>query len=349
MHARNHGCRITDDVVLCGNRAVIIENRCLRLTILVDRGTDIIELLYKPKDINFMWRSPVALHPRSAYLSNTGDSFGNYLDHNSGGWQEILPNGGAECRYKNAVLGMHGEISSTPWAFKVLCDQPDCVQVAFTVQTLRSPFALRKVLTLRGEEASFSLEEVLTNLAQEPMELMWGHQHTLGEPFLCGSCFIQTNARRAFTLPNRDFDTQRIPPGTAFEWPFAITAEGNVLDMSRIPPRNNNTADMLYLTGFPEQAFYQVNNPLAGVAFRMEWEAAMFPYLWMWLVCGGAGGYPWYGRTYNLALEPWTSYSSCGLTGAMENGSSLKLAAGQSRTTAFRICVEEGDYHAAES
>ncbi len=80
----------------------------LRLTFLADRGMDCVEMLYKPEDIDFMWRSPAGLHKRSEYLSNSGDSLGNYLDHNSGGWQEILPNGGGECSYKGACLGMHG-------------------------------------------------------------------------------------------------------------------------------------------------------------------------------------------------------------------------------------------------
>ena len=59
----------------------------------------------------------------------------------------------------------------------------------------------------------------------------------------------------------------------------------------------------------------------------------------MWLICGGADGYPWYGRTYNLALEPWTSYSSKGLTGAKENKSALRMKANEVIKTelAFRI------------
>jgi hypothetical protein len=58
---RNYGCRITTDLLLNGIRAVVLENEKLRITILVDKGADIYEFLYKPLDIDFMWRSPVEL------------------------------------------------------------------------------------------------------------------------------------------------------------------------------------------------------------------------------------------------------------------------------------------------
>ena len=56
---RNHGCRLNEDLAYKGLRLLLMENELLRLSILVDKGTDIIELLYKPKDIDFMWSSPI--------------------------------------------------------------------------------------------------------------------------------------------------------------------------------------------------------------------------------------------------------------------------------------------------
>lgn len=152
MNCRNYGCRITTDVTIKGNNVVIMENQILRVTILVDRGSDIIELLYKPEDIDLMWRSPVRLHRRSEYISSTGNSLGNYLDHNSGGWQEILPNGGSECFYKGACLGMHGEISNIPWEYKVLRDDPEEIVLQCSITTLRSPFRLEKIIRLKENE-----------------------------------------------------------------------------------------------------------------------------------------------------------------------------------------------------
>ncbi|MGN1142138.1 MAG: aldose 1-epimerase [Oliverpabstia sp.] len=335
MNRRNYGCRITTDMTLKGNHAVVMENQILRLTILVDRGTDIIELLYKPEDIDLMWRSPVRLHRRAEFISSTGNSLGNYLDHNSGGWQEILPNGGSECFYKGACLGMHGEISNIPWEYQVLKDEPEEIVLQCSITTLRSPFRLIKEITLKENDGTIYISEELTNLAAEEMELMWGHHPTVGQPFLDEYCRIYTNAKKGFTLTPADFGTQRLTPGTEFSWPIA-EKDGVKIDFSQIPPQGAGSADMLYLTGYPEQAEYEVYNERRKLSYGIRWDGTTFPYLWMWLVCNGADGYPWYGRTYNLALEPWTSYSSSGLAGAVKNGSAFKLGPGESRKT--KLC-----------
>ena len=339
MNSRNYGCRITSDVIIKGNKVVIMENNLLKVTILADRGTDIIELLYKPLDIDFMWRSPVRLHKKSEYISSNGDSLGNYLDHNSGGWQEILPSGGGECYYKGACIGMHGEVSNVPWNFEVVCDTAEKITVAFEYTTLRSPFHIKKYVTLLNNDSTIYLEEELTNLANEDMELMWGHHPTIGEPFLSEHCKIQTTARTMFTLDREDFDTQRLPISTKSNWPVAEGKDGTKVDMSLVPPKNNGTADMVYLTDFAECGMYEIINEQLGLSMGMKWDKELFPYMWMWLVCNGSYGYPWYGRTYNLALEPWTSYSPDSLPGAIKNGSALVMKAQETIKTKLEFFV----------
>ncbi len=54
-----------------------------------------------------------------------------------------------------------------------------------------------------------------------------------------------------------------------------------------------------------------------------------FRYLWYWQMFSGGAGYPWWGRTYTIGLEPFTSYPNLGLEEAIRNGSALKLGAGE--------------------
>ncbi len=61
----------------------------------------------------------------------------------------------------------------------------------------------------------------------------------------------------------------------------------------------------------------------------MSWDASLFKYLWMWQVYGGHNDYPWYGRTYNVALEPFSSYPPAGVPNAIKNGTALVLQPGQ--------------------
>jgi hypothetical protein len=57
----------------------------------------------------------------------------------------------------------------------------------------------------------------------------------------------------------------------------------------------------------------------------MAWDNSLFKYLWMWQVYGGHNDYPWYGRTYNCALEPFTSYPPAGIGNAIKNGTALVM------------------------
>ena len=235
---------------------------------------------------------------------------------------------------------MHGEISSVPWDCRIVKDDEDEVCVQASIATLRSPFRLTKEISLKNNSSAIAIKEMLTNLADEPMELMWGHHPTVGKPFLEKGCRISTNGTIGFTIDTPDFETQRAKPATKFQWP--VTEDG--VDFSIIPGEDAKTADMLYITGFPEKAWYKVFNPNKEIGYGMSWDATQFPYLWMWLICRGAYGYPWYGRTYNLALEPWTSYPSNGLEQAIKNGSAFQLDAHESKKISLNFWVgQEGD------
>jgi hypothetical protein len=54
--------------------------------------------------------------------------------------------------------------------------------------------------------------------------------------------------------------------------------------------------------------WYGITNQRRKVGFGMVFPHAIFSSVWYWLVAGGGYGPPWWGRTYNLALEPWTSW-----------------------------------------
>lgn len=48
QHERNYKCRIRE-IIYKGLRTVTLENELIKVTVLADKGTDIIEFLYKPK------------------------------------------------------------------------------------------------------------------------------------------------------------------------------------------------------------------------------------------------------------------------------------------------------------
>lgn len=76
---------------------------------------------------------------------------------------------------------------------------------------------------------------------------------------------------------------------------------------------------------------------------RVEWEVEQMPYLWFWQEYGASQFYPWYGRHYNIGLEPFSSFPTSGIQEAVENGTALSIGPREQRRFSLRVTVSEGD------
>jgi galactose mutarotase-like enzyme len=335
---RNHGCRISDAWTLAGMRTLILENELLRVTILVEKGSDIVEFRYKPLDLDFLFFAPAGIRNpnRNPVSAPTG---GPFLDYFSGGWNEILPNGGPPVTYRGAELGQHGEVSLIPWEYAILADSPDRVAARLWVRPLRTPFFLEKTLSLEPGRAVLTIEEQLTNEGGEPLHLMWGHHVAFGRPFLEEGAVIDTPARRFLVheaMPG--YEPRRFQPGTTADWPNVPAPDGVPADASQVPAYGAAKAqEMAYLTDLQE-GWYAITNPTRKIGFGLHFDPALFRYVWYWQQLGDvAQGFPWWGRTHTAALEPWTSYPTNGLNEAVANGTALELQSGERLET--RLCA----------
>ncbi len=321
---RNYGCRMDVQAGFQGFEAVVLENAALRVVVLPAKGADIVSFLYKPADVDFMWVSPTGLRdPRWTVTTNVPEE-GSFMDFYEGAWQEVLPSGGPHASYNGTEWGLHGELATAPWQVKVVEDSPDEVAVEFSIELYRAPLKLQRTMRLTGSRPVLYLEEKLTNLAPEPFDLMWGHHPAIGEPWLDESCLVDVPAGRVLVHPEPYAPTQRLKEGAEGKWPFAPLQAGGEADLSKVLPRSAHTLDLAYLTDL-EAGWYGLTNTRQGLGFGMAWDKDVFPYLWYWQSFGGGEGYPWYGRTYNVALEPWTSWPASGLEAAQANGSQVKL------------------------
>lgn len=321
---RNYGCRISDAYTYKGLKTIIMENETLRVTILVDKGTDIFEFLYKPEDIDFMWHLPAGVWEPSKYIPSSAQSSGFFMDYYEGCWQEILPNGGDACVYKGAELGQHGEVSLIPWNYQILEDRPEKVSVKFWVRTPRCPFYLEKVLSLESNKAILSIEEAVENEAEEEMELMWGHHPAIGPPFLDENCIIDTPAKRVLIHTPKYHPNSRLREGKEFDWPEVVGRKGEKIDLSKIPSPSLRVADLCYLKEL-EEGWYALTNTKKGVGFGLVFDQEVFPYIWYWQEFKGGFSYPWWGKTYNIALEPWSSYPASGIPEAIKSSTQIRL------------------------
>ena len=331
MSRHHNGARLRE-FTENGRRVLVLENELLRVEVLPDKGSDIVSFLHKPSDVDPMWRSALGLRPPAPGGRLRGTDEAAFLDEYEGGWQECLPNGGAAVTYRGAPVPFHGELWSAAWDVTVLEDMPDRVSVLLAVETARTPFRVEKRLTLEAGRSAILVDETVTNLSPAPIEFMWGHHPAFGAPFLDETCRIDVPATTGSTVRAAPLPTSRLAFGAQFAWPMAPLALGGTTDLRRVPPPDEGRDEWVCLSGLDE-GWYGITSGRQKVGFGLRWDAAVFPYLWYWQVWGGDRDYPWWGRHYNCALEPWTSWPDSGLTEAIANGSARTLEGHESLST----------------
>lgn len=101
--------------------------------------------------------------------------------------------------------------------------------------------------------------------------------------------------------------------------------DGKEVNLS-VLPENGTLSEMLYLTELSEGR-YEIEDPATGLGLRVVWDIERMPYLWFWQEFGASKFYPWYGRHYNIGLEPFSSFPTNGIREAVDNGTALSIGA----------------------
>src|SRR5262249_10149025 len=209
----------------------------------------------------------------------------------------------------------------------------------FEVRTVRTPFRLVKTLSLSGKHPVLRIQERVTNESGQEVAFTWGHHPALGWPFLDESCRVDVPESRIVTLPEYTPPASRLSDQQSRAWPLADGRDGSVVDLSLIPGPEVAASDMVFLRDLKE-GWFAVTNTQRRVGFAMRYPAAIFKYLWYWQVYRGGRNYPWWGATYNIALEPCASLPT--LAGAVERNEALVVGAGQSIEAELMAIAYEG-------
>jgi len=325
----NQDCSISDDWALKGMKVVYLENAFLRIGILADRGSDIFEFKYKPLDLDFLLRLDKGIQNPAQVFSQMRDTHNQSEDYYYGGWQEILPNS-PSFNYRGASLGLHGEVSLIPWKYAIIKDTPDEVAVKFWTRPLRMPLLIEKTLSLQKNSSQLIITEQLTNESGTQLDIMWGHHIAFGLPFLKEGAKIETNAK---TMEVHDdiLEPRRFKAGKTYNWPQAEDPTGKAFDASVIPNTDAPAyRDLSFLSNFET-----ANNPDQKIAFSVSWDAQIFKCLWLWQERNASQDFPWWGKCYTVALEPWTSKYTNEPDKAIQNGEWLSIKAGEVISTSL--------------
>ena len=219
--------------------------------------------------------------------------------------------------------GLHGEVSLLPFEAQVIENTPERVAVRTWVRTYRNPLTLERTMALEAGKAALFIHEKLVNESPAEFAVMWGHHPSVGTPFLDEHCVVKAPAGKvevASFHPNGLWE-----PGGDYDFPMVPNRRtGKLQDITHVLPRDTRSVDVVFFKELVE-GWYTITNEKMGVGLGMAWDPGLFKYLWMWQVYGGHNDYPWYGRTYNCALEPFTSYPPGGIMNAIKNGSALYM------------------------
>ena len=225
-----------------------------------------------------------------------------------------------------------------PWDAVIVEDTPERVSAKFSVRTVRTPFWIEKVVTLEANSPVLTVTDTLTNEAEEQSEAQWGQHVALGDPFLTSNCRLDM-AEADFFVPAGG-DSTRLKENQSGTWPIAVGIEGGDVDLSTFPPKSDRVQDFAAFKN-QKEGWYAVTNPDRGVGIGLTYPVETFKYLWYWQVFGGGMGYPWYGRTYNIGVEPFTSLPNGMPEPGSDQGTSMIFAPGETKSATVRAVVYE--------
>jgi len=272
----------------CGLQVARLENRQLRVDILPQLGAKIYSFVHLPSGKDLLWHNP--------YLAPAPVPFGAKFDDNwCGGWDELIPNDVPVAFPNGDTLPDHGEVWSQPSEWQVVEAEGDVATVRFTSYGRTLPTRFEKLVSLRRGEPFIRLQYKFTNFSSQPLPFLWNiHPPMVISP----DTRLDVPARSGFVDP---WNTERFEAAAQFEWPVAVTRQGERVDLRTVPAANGATADFFYLPDIRE-GWYAVTDRKAQVGFGLVFPLEVFPHLWLFRSFGG-----WRGLNM-LILEASTGY-----------------------------------------
>lgn len=326
-------CKITEHAVEKFH-AITLSNGETSITILPEKGADIISLRDEKTDTEFLWNSPQGFRSDAPSKS--------FIDNYEGGWQECFPTGGPAINYRGAQIGQHGEVHAFVWNVIDSMQDDNEVSITLEVRTIKTPFVLRKKITLRGQVNVVEIEEWITNESNETLPVLWGQHPALGGNFLDKNCKIDALAGRVFsyTLPE-NAQTGQFDQNVEGVWPNLVNKEGDTVDVSEIPGPEAKTADMLFIDRFRE-GWISITNRERKVGLAFLFDPDVYKTVWFWQMYGGGTGYPWYSRAYTLALEPFTGIPDPHAASIDDVAGTRQIRGGETHHNRFRVLLYRG-------
>jgi hypothetical protein len=267
----------------------------LRVEVRPGKGADITSITDLATGIDILARAPWG-RPDLATALSTGDSQVDWLARYGGGWQQLIPNAGAERVVGGVRRGYHGEAAIVGW--NVLATDGDGATMATGLTT--APLHLTREVRVTGPV--LTVTQTIANTGAEPAAVMWVEHPGFGAPFIDEHCTLTTGARSIVTDALAPGNLLAADTWSAF--PHAPTAgQAQPSDLRDVPGPGSGRSVFGCLSDFAG-GWFAIDSPTAGFGIRLDWDAAVLPHAWFWQECHASAGFPWHRRAYVIAVEP---------------------------------------------
>jgi hypothetical protein len=307
-----------------------LSNQHAEVTVLPEKGADILSFVDRRSGVDVLFKTPWGMRTPGRW-ARRGTSEERWIEAYAGGWQLLLPNGGAECVERGATWGFHGEAALLPWQVVSATEASAVLETTLFLAPLR----VRRHFSLEGR--LLRVEETVSNESPEEIEVMWSHHPALGAPFLEGGCLISVGCTSV--LADDRLPGTLLAPGSRHDWPHVTTVTGDKVDLREFPPPDQPRSVLAYLGGFTS-GFFAVTNPRLRLGFGLRWPLEMFDKAWLWQEVHSSSGWPWFRRAYVLAVEPASTIPAQGMAVARAKGERVVLLApGSSHQVLFEAVL----------
>lgn len=254
-----------------------------------EKGADIVAFVDRASGIDVLFRSPWGRRDLAG-APVTGDSAVDWLARYGGGWQQLVPNAGAERTVDGVRRGYHGEAAVVTWSV----EEAGEASARLRTDLITAPLRLTRVLALSGD--TLRVRDTVENTGVAPVPVMWVQHPGFGGPFIDEHCTITAGARTIVT--DAEYPGTGLAKDVRAPFPHAPGA-----DLRRVPAPGSGETMFGCLTDF-DGGWFAIDSPTAGFGIRMEWDTDLFPHAWWWQECNATHGFPWYRRAYVVAVEP---------------------------------------------
>lgn len=254
----------------------------------------------------YNWASPV----RASRSVGYGDPTLDWLSEYRGGWQLLIPNAGAACVVDGVPLPFHGEWSRT----HVTVTERSADRVVMAAGT-RLPLVVEREVRVQTDPDRVLVRTTVSNPSDRAVPFVWGEH----------PAFNVEHGDRIDLPPARVLAVDGTPVG---DWPL-ILERGRLDHVDTTCP----TESVHFLVGLAA-GWAALRRRHGGVA--IAWNVEDFPAVWLWHEIASPG-FPFYGRSSLVAIEPASCWPGDGLAGAIARGQALTLPPGHTRSTTVAV------------